>query len=416
VKDIAATNINQHGSDPVLTLTASLTTVLIVAYAFSLSLPITIPWTILILGIIVMGVHLAISSVLGGGEIYPPAFIKAPFFVPLLIFAIAVTLSGAANGGLPEAFKSFCSLRGFLVYFWAYWAFTLNNNLKKLSVAALLIAGAVAGLWATIEQLTGFHPFSYHYMQGTGFLSAPMAFSGLAQIFSLLALGIALKNGRKQLPLKLSNSILFYIVLACNWLGVIFAAERSAWLGTAAAVLTTCFLISHGAGLISGSLIAISSIAGWLTLPVVHERLSSLSHWQTDVSVSTRVTLWHKAWETFQRSPIFGCGIRQFPHMYIPEALQQGHTALDHAHSNYLHILATTGVIGFIAYLYLWFSALKISYLEQKDFKYPNLDQGIYLGIFAGTVSLVVSGLFEYNFGTAQVRLAQWFVLAILVV
>lgn len=403
--------------------TISLTAVLVVAYAFSLSLPITIPWTILILGLIVMVIHLVGTRVSApantenrGRYESPPIqiFLAAPMLKALAIFAAAVFLSGAANGGLPEAFKSFCSLRGFLVYFWAYWAFNLNTNLKKYSIAALLIAGAIAGLWAAVEQLTGFHPFSYAYLQGTGFLSAPMAFSGLTQILSLLALGIALKNSYHELPLRLSTPYVFYFILACNWLGLIFCAERSAWLGAVAALFATCLLISRRAALFSGLFIVAGSAVGWLALPVVRERLSALINWQTDVSVSTRLILWQKAWETFQHSPIFGVGIRQFPHMYIPEALQQGHVALDHAHSNYLHILATTGIVGLCAYLYLWFSALKLSYLEQKDPKYANLDQGIYLGIFAGIISLAVSGLFEYNFGTAQVRLVLWFLLAIL--
>jgi len=416
VKDSIAITTHQHKENTVLKLTTSLTIILVVAYAFSLSLPITIPWTILILGLVVMCVHLIVSLRLEESQPSVQIFLQAPFVTPLVIFAAAVFLSAATNGGLSEAFKSFCSLRGFLVYFWAFWAFNLNSKLKTFSVTAILIAGALAGLWATIEQLTGFHPFSFPYLQGTGFLSGPMAFSGLTQIFSLLALGIALKNGYHSLPAKLSNPIVFFSILACNWLGVIFAAERSAWFGVIVALFTTCLLISRRAAVLSGLFVIATSAIGWLALPVVRERVSSLANWHTDVSVSTRVILWQKAWETFQHSPIFGVGIRQFPHMYIPEALQQGHLALDHAHSNYLHILATTGLVGFCAYLYLWFTALKLSYLEQKNPAYTNIDQGIYLGIFAGVVSLAVSGLFEYNFGTAQVRLAEWFLLAMLIV
>lgn len=394
----------------------SLTGVLIVAFAFSLSLPITIPWTILILGIVVMTIYL-LGARQTRTDLCPPVqlFARAPFALPLLIFASAVFISGMVNGGLAEAIRSTCSLRGFLVYFWAYWSFNLNSNLKKLSVAALLIAGAIAGMWATIEQLTGFHPFTFHYLQGTGFLSGPMAFSGLTQIFSLLGLGIALKNSYHNLPGKLSVPSIFFAILTCNWLGVIFAGERSAWLGVIIGLFAACLLISRRATILGGLFIAISSLIGWLALPVVRERLSSLYSWQTDVSVSTRLVLWQKALETFQHSPIFGVGIRQFPHIYIPEALRQGHLALDHAHSNYLHILATTGLVGLCTYLYLWLSALKLGYIEQKNSEYKNLDQGINLGIFAGIVSLAVSGLFEYNFGTAQVRLAQWFLLAMLI-
>jgi hypothetical protein len=31
-----------------------------------------------------------------------------------------------------------------------------------------------------------------------------------------------------------------------------------------------------------------------------------------------------------------------------------------------------------------------------------------------GLISLMVAGIFEYNFGTGQVRLAQWFLLSLL--
>ena len=242
-----------------------------------------------------------------------------------------------------------------------------------------------------------------------------MAFSGLAQLFSLLGTGIALKKSYASLPAKLSNPVFFFFILTCNWLGVIFASERSAWLGAGLALFVTCLLISRRAALLGGLFIFIGSICSWMILPVVRERLSSLLNWQTDVSVSTRFILWRLAWKIFERFPIYGVGIRHFPHLHIAKALRQGHLALDHAHSNYLHILATTGIVGFCTYLYLLFTALKLSYIKQKDIKSKSLDKGIYLGIFAGTVSLAVSGLFEYNFGTAQVRLAQWFLLAMLV-
>jgi O-antigen ligase len=341
--------------------------------------------------------------------------LTAPLICPLLIFAAAAVVSGLANAGIPEATKSFCALRGFFVYLWAYWAFSLNTNFKTFSIASMLVAGAIAGLWATVEQLTNFHPFSFQWLQGTGFLSAPMAFSGLTQVFSLLALGIALKDKGSSLPGKLSEPIVFSLILVCNWLGVVFAAERSAWLGVAVSLFITCMLVSRRATIFSGLFIIVGSMIGWLALPVVRDRLSSLIDWQNDVSVKTRFVLWQKAWQTFQHSPIFGVGIRQFPHIYIPEALQQGHVALDHAHNNYLHILATTGLVGLCAYLYVWFCALKLSFLNQKTPQYTSTERGIYLGIFAGIVSLSVSGLFEYNFGTAQVRLAEWFLLAMLI-
>ncbi len=386
---------------------------MIVAYAFSLSLPITIPWTILTIGITVLFAQFIILALNKSLETVKN-ILAAPLTVPLLVFAAAVFLSGFANGGFFEAIKSVQGLRGMLVYFWAYWIFSLDTNLKRWSVSAMLIIGSVAGLSAAIEQLTGYHPFSFPYLQGTGFLSGPMAFSGLAQLFSFLALGIMIKNGFRDLPAGLNHPYIFGLVLAGNCLGLLFCSERSAWLGGTIALLISSLLISRRTTLFASLFLSMTAAVSWLLLPVVRERVTALINWQSDVSVSTRLVLWRRAWQVFKESPIFGIGIRHFPHLRIEEALKQGHVALDHAHSNYLHILATTGLVGISAYLYLWFSALKLAYTNQINTNYSKLDQGIYLGIFAGIVSLMVSGLFEYNFGTGQVRLAQWFLLAML--
>lgn len=386
---------------------------LVVAYSFSLSLPITVPWVILTVGLICMFVHFLVLASQNKLRTEKNPF-DAPLSKPIVIFALAVALSGAANGGMSEAFKSFQGLRGMLVYFWAYWAFSNNAKLTIWSVMAILIAGSLSGSWAAIQQLTGFHPFSFAYLQGTGFLSGPMAFSGLAQLFSLLALGIYLKGGYKEFPFWLNNKYAFGLVLAGNCLGLLFCSERSAWSGGVIALILISFLVSKRTAILTSLSLLATVVLGWLALPVVRSRLSALTNWQADVSVTSRFVLWDRAWQVFKESPIFGIGIRHFPHLKIEEALKQGHLALDHAHSNYFHILATTGIVGFCAYLYLWFASIKLAFLEQKDARYSILQQGIYLGILSGLISLAISGLFEYNFGTGQVRLAQWFLLAML--
>ena len=44
-----------------------------------------------------------------------------------------------------------------------------------------------------------------------------------------------------------------------------------------------------------------------------------------------------------------------------------------------------------------------------------NLDAAIALGVFGSLISLMVAGLFEFNFGTGNVRLMQWFVMGLMV-
>jgi O-antigen ligase len=164
--------------------------------------------------------------------------------------------------------------------------------------------------------------------------------------------------------------------------------------------------------------LSIAAALCWFAVPVVQQRLTPLVNWQTDVSAKVRLLLWRESILIFEKSPIFGVGIRQFPHFRIPEALGQGHVAIDHAHSNYLHILATTGIVGILSYVYLWISVLSLSLTNwkesNKDRLTPSADSAIYFGILAGAIALIVSGIFEYNFGTAQIRLTQWFLFAML--
>lgn len=142
------------------------------------------------------------------------------------------------------------------------------------------------------------------------------------------------------------------------------------------------------------------------------ETIASLFHWQTDISLHVRLNLWKEALHLFLNKPLFGIGIRNFPHHVIPEALGQGHAALDHAHSNYMHILATTGLVGACAYIYLWISVILTALANCKDAGHAltvnnkswSVESGINFGILAGVIALLVSGIFEYNFNTAQIH------------
>lgn len=387
----------------------------ILLYAVSLSLGITYQWAVLLVGIVLSFALVACQKKPSeelGKEFRLLA--SAPLTLPIAGFVLAATLSGLANGGWLEAWRSFTSLRGMLVYFWAYQAFSSKPELKQKAVLCALVVGAIAGVWAMIQQITGFHPHGFRYLQGTGFLGGPMAFAGLMQIFSMLAFGLSVHQSYKSLPHPFSKFRVFALIVAGNVLGVLFAAERSAWLGVVVALLFSTVLLSWRIAVKTGIALLAVALILWCTVPVVQTRLAPLVNWQTDISLRVRVQLWRESIELTKQKPLFGVGIRNFPHHYIPEALGQGHKALDHAHSNYMHIMATTGLVGCLAYIALWvsvifniFAGLKPSITNRAG---PwNQETGIKFGILAGVIALLVSGIFEYNFGTAQVRLTQWF-------
>lgn len=387
---------------------------LLVLYAASLPLSLTLSWILFVVGLLVSALHLVIGHKPLSAAALKERLRLPPLSEPIAIFATAVTISGGVAGGVSEALASFWTLKTLLVYFWASYVVSTDRQAVPQSIGALLLCAGISGLWAMVQQLTGFHPFGYPYLQGTGFLGGPMPFAGQMQLFSLLSLGLLLGNGFNKLSQPLSRWPVFATIVVANCLGVFFASERSAWLGVAVGALAMAYLISWRTMLKCCAVLALIGFLSWATVPVVKQRLEPLANWHRDVGVTVRLKIWRESLQHWRDHRLTGVGIRRYPHFNVPEAIVPGHSIdLNHAHSNYIHILTTTGLAGLTAYCLLWISALALivrAYRGCTSF----FDRALALGIFGGTVALIVSGIFEYNFGASQVRLAQWYLLALL--
>ena len=152
---------------------------------------------------------------------------------------------------------------------------------------------------------------------------------------------------------------------------------------------------------------------GLVFCPGGQSQARPLAHPQNDVGVSARLKIWKRAGDIFVGHPIIGVGPSHFPSITdIPEALVPGKsTDINHAHSNYLQILSTLGIAGFLAFMALLVVSLMVALKQSKDGAWSG---GVGLGVFAALISLMVAGLFEYNFGAGQVKLAQWFLIGAL--
>lgn len=405
----------------------------VVLFAAGLPVSLTLSWILFTTGVIVSIVIFLLDV---RARIVRPApqfqaLLRAPLSLPLAVFLSIVTISGAYNAPAPGemvryGWKSFWSMKGLMVYLWARHMFTRDPQLIFSCLQPLLIVSGVGGIWGMIQQVFNFHPFGYQYLQGTGFHSGPMPFAGQMQMFSMVALAfLACRGysafeqgimvcGKQLMPGVLHRTPAMVAVTLANCLGLLFAGERSAWLGGAAAVLVMAALLGRKVFAWAAGGLAAFSLAAWAFIPLVRVRIEALLNGQSDISVQARLVLWEKAKQYWQQSPVFGIGIQNFPAQLMPEAIVPGRSVvLDHAHSNYFHILATTGALGLIAYLYMWIWATITglrSYLAAKTACW----RAVYLGVTAAIAALLVSGAFEYNFGTSHVRLTQWFLLSML--
>ncbi|QQR58809.1 MAG: O-antigen ligase family protein [Candidatus Melainabacteria bacterium] len=371
------------------------------AYSICVFLPITIPWVVLGLGL-----ALSIAMIIKERSYTPP-----PLIGPFISLALCVFISGTVGHGLHDGLDSLVSLRALLVYFWAHYALSHMPSERLRAVFILLCMGALDGVWGTIQQLFNFHPFEkYQYLQASGFVRNPMAFAGEMQVTACVALSLCLGLKKEDLPF---SKMILLALTGANFLGVIFASERSAWLGIAFAVLTIAFCVSRK--LFFKTVIAGIVLVGllWLTVPVVKTRLEPLlTNAQNDTSTRVRLSIWKECISMWQKGPILGVGINHFPKLDYKDAVVPGISDhLTHAHSNYLHLLVTLGLPGLFAYLVLLGQTFFLAFSNWKSGT-SSLDKALGLGVVGALVSLSVAGIFEYNFGAGHVRLIQWYVFA----
>jgi len=392
----------------------------VIGFALALCFPITVNWIALIAGLVAWAGAIACRI-----ATKQPIFIKPQLLYPLLSFALVNALAGAVHGGIAEAAMSLRTLRPMVCYFWAYDAFARNDRLQAISTAALLSLSAVAGVFGMIQYRFKFHPFTVPYEQGTGFCNHPMEFAGQMQLFAMLCIGLLLHKGYRWLPGPYARLPLMALLTVCNVLGLIAADERSAWLGFGLGLILMASLVSWKLAARLVAALSVLTAGAWFADPMFRQRLEPLLNPQTDVSTHARFTMWQTAWQAFLKHPIFGCGPCNFPRVDVGlrGVELHGETFLAHGHSNYLHILATTGFVGFIVFIWLLLASVRLAWLQAHVQRVRDVLTGralafkrsIGLAMFGALISLAVAGIFEYNFGTGSVRLAEWFLLAMLV-
>ena len=125
----------------------------------------------------------------------------------------------------------------------------------------------------------------------------------------------------------------------------------------------------------------------------------------------SRFALWRAGWEIFKGHPIVGVGdidladhVKKYKRYFDKEIH-------GHLHNNYIHLLITLGLLGFMAAIFL---LIKIFYTNNKI--YSSVKDIPFASSFAlGTIgvffSFLVSGLVEFNFGDHEIITMLWFIL-----
>ncbi len=204
---------------------------------------------------------------------------------------------------------------------------------------------------------------------------------------------------------KTPSKLRWFAVLALIPIGtnLLFTFTRSSWLGfLAGAIVIGAFRAKKIFLPLFLLVVAVVMFAS----PEMQERMSSIFNPYHEHNIE-RLRMWQTGINIFKDHPIIGIGdigIEQVWPMYAPpEWKPEGHL-----HNNLITLLVTVGLLGTAAvaaiFVKLWLVIQKIERQCQADWLYGS----IALGALAAMAGFHINGLFEWNFGDAEIIMVVW--------
>jgi O-antigen ligase len=216
------------------------------------------------------------------------------------------------------------------------------------------------------------------------------------------------------------------------------------WLLTLAAFLSTALFLTYSRSaylaLATGILIlglfksrrlliicVLIFVAGISLSPRAEERIQDLQSTISSIIFNTaenpdatarlRITNWEQTLSLIARRPLFGSGYNTLRYVKFNEGMvsdPQNHSASG-SDSSLLTILATTGLLGFIPFLWLHLKVLALSYRKSKQKTRGWFIPGLSFGLFAGLITLLVHSLFVNSLLFPQILIFVWIIVGIVI-
>jgi len=220
-------------------------------------------------------------------------------------------------------------------------------------------------------------------------------FAGFAELVIPVAL-VPLVLGKVRRERWLAVAIFALLPIVALFL----SASRGGIVSFAAEIVVLTLLMAlrraGGRHVLAGGVVFLLAfmLVSWLGVRQMLERFSSMQ--SLEVSVGKRATMRHDAWHIFRDHPWTGTGLGTLPIVFPAyESLYDG-KVVNHAHNDYLEMLADTGVLGafccacFLGVLF--FCSLKQLLVTDKSFA-----AALHLSGLVACCGFLVHSLVDFN-------------------
>ena len=122
---------------------------------------------------------------------------------------------------------------------------------------------------------------------------------------------------------------------------------------------------------------------------------------------------WQAAMNMIRAHPIIGIGVNTFSASYDKYKISTDPLSGFYAHNTYLQLTAEIGLIGLAVFIAMIISAVRGWWLNYRKINAAGL-QAISLGVFAGFVGYLVSGILESNFQYSNLTVLFWVMMGLM--
>lgn len=284
-------------------------------------------------------------------------------------------------------------------------------DFKEKAIKPAVIILSIASVYAIVVYFLGFDPLREVsradaggvYRRTGGFFSNPMTLAHTYGILSCLFIGPAiyqLYSKEKQRWWLTIGSILTVIA-------VLLTMTRGVWISLGVAVFVMLGLFRKRLAFLFIVLALTSTSVMYAIWPNFQRRLQLLTETNYD---HERMSIWQAHAMIFKDHPIIGVGYGENTKL-LPQYYQKlgipPETLVSHAHNQYLHLLAGTGVFGCLAYFLIVVLFFRLTWITWQACSYKEtFHKGLLLGSLGAQICLILGGMTESNFEHSKVKYA----------